>query len=555
MTMIKTRVKPYILGAFVCCAGLFSGSLHAQLFSHDDTLRGSITPERAWWDLQKYELHVQPDIASRTLSGRNTITYKVIKPYPLMQIDLQKPLQIDSVKQHNQALTYTRDGNAYFIRVSAEAVAGATDQITVWYHGTPRAAKNAPWDGGIDWKTDSLGNPWVSSACQGLGASAWWPTKDHQYDEPDSGADIYITVPDTLMDVSNGRLKSVTPQGNGTTVYHWEVKNPINNYDIEMNVGKYAHWSDTLLGEKGILDLNFYVLSYNLERAKVHFAANVKPMLHCFEYWMGPYPFYEDGYKLVETHNLGMEHQSGVDYGNRFMNGYRGRDLSGSGWGLKWDFIIVHESGHEWFGNNITSKDIADMWVHEGFTDYSETLFTDCQYGKAAGDAYCQGLRRLITNDKPIIGHYNVNEEGSEDMYYKGANMLNTIRAIIGNDEQFRGILRGLSKTFYHQTVTTEQIERYIGEHSGFNCAKTFDQYLRTTQIPVFHYRLTGTSLTCHWANCVSGFDMPVRVLLPGGKSQVIHVTEQEQTVTLPSAVSASGGLVDPNVYVMVQPD
>ena len=267
MTMIKTRVKPYILGAFVCCAGLFSGSLHAQLFSHDDTLRGSITPERAWWDLQKYELHVQPDIASRTLSGRNTITYKVIKPYPLMQIDLQKPLQIDSVKQHNHALTYTRDGNAYFIRVSAEAVAGATDQITVWYHGTPRAAKNAPWDGGIDWKTDSLGNPWVSSACQGLGASAWWPTKDHQYDEPDSGADIYITVPDTLMDVSNGRLKSVTPQGNGTTVYHWEVKNPINNYDIEMNVGKYAHWSDTLLGEKGILDLNFYVLSYKIGRA------------------------------------------------------------------------------------------------------------------------------------------------------------------------------------------------------------------------------------------------------------------------------------------------
>ncbi len=466
--------------------------------------RGTITPGRVWWDLLKYDLHVQPDLSARTIKGSNTITYKVLKPYPVMQIDLQQPLEIESAQQHGASLTYSRDGNAYFIKMVSTPAAGAVEQLTVWYHGTPRAAINAPWDGGIDWKTDSLGNPWVSSACQGLGASAWWPTKDHQYDEPDNGAIINVTVPDSLMDVSNGRLAKVTPEGNGTTTYQWVVLNPINNYDISINIGKYAHWSDTLMGEKGRLDLNFYVLAYNLERAKAHFAPNVKPMLRCFEYWMGPYPFYEDGYKLVESHNLGMEHQSGTQYGNRYKDGYLGRDLSHTGWGLKWDFIIIHESGHEWFGNNITSKDLADMWVHEGFTNYSETLFTDCQDGKAAGDAYCQGIRKNIRNDKPIIAHYDVNEEGSGDMYYKGANMINTIRAIMGDDEKFRQILRGLNKTFYHQTVTTAQVEAYIIHQSGIDLSKTFDQYLRTTQIPVFAYKLsaagaTGSTLSYQW--------------------------------------------------------
>jgi aminopeptidase N len=549
--------------------------LRAQLmvpkttFTHADTLRGTITPERAWWDLQHYDLRVEPDLAARTIQGSNTITYKVLKPAQVMQIDLQAPLTIDSARQGGRNLSWTRDGNAWYITLVDPQTTGATNNLTVWYHGVPRAAIHAPWDGGIDWKTDSLGNPWVSSACQGTGASTWWPTKDHQYDEPDNGCDIHVTVPDSLMDVSNGRLVGEEPAGPGKHTYHWVVKNPINNYDISINIGKYAHWSDTLQGEKGVLDLNFYVLAYNLDRAKQHFAANVKPMLHCFEYWMGPYPFYEDGYKLVESYNLGMEHQGATQYGNRFVNGYRvtnkagensGIDLSHTGWGLKWDFIIIHESGHEWFGNNITTKDVADMWVHEGFTNYSETLFVDCQYGKEAGDAYCQGTRKNIRNETTIIGPYNVNKEGSGDMYYKGGNMLNTIRCIMGDDEAFRQILRGLNKTFYHQTVTTAQIENYISRQTGIDLSKTFDQYLRTIKIPVFTYTLTSkgssTVINARWSNCVDGFDMPVRVLLPGGKSQLVKASATGTQTTLPDTVAdlqAEPSLVDPNIYVTVK--
>jgi aminopeptidase N len=555
-------VKRFIPGAILLSLFLVPTSLVAQKFTHADTLRGTVTPERAWWDLQHYDLHVTPDLAARTISGYNIITYKVLQPYATMQIDLQAPLTIDSVKQDGASLTYTQDGNAWFIHLTRKQKINASESLTVWYHGTPRAAKNAPWDGGIDWKTDSLGNPWVSSACQGLGASAWWPTKDHQYDEPDKGATIWVTVPDSLMDVSNGRLKGVTPSGKGTTTYEWVVKDPINNYDISINIGKYAHWSDTLMGEKGPLDLNFYVLAYNLDRAKEHFAANVKPMIHCFEYWMGPYPFYEDGYKLVESHNLGMEHQSGTQYGNHYMNGYRGRDLSGTGWGLKWDFIIIHESGHEWFGNNITSQDLADMWVHEGFTNYSETLFTDCQYGKVAGDAYCQGTRKLIRNDKPIIAHYGVNEEGSGDMYYKGGNMLNAIRDVIGNDEKFRQIWRGLNKNFYHQTVTSAQIEAYISQRSGIDFSKTFDQYLRTTQIPDFTYQLRSNGgfssvIDFQWDNCIADFNMPVRLLLPDGSTKLLQVSTSQQEATLPfslEAIKKQKALLDPNMYATETP-
>ena len=564
-------VKLSLLGAIL--VALAPSILHAQLmtpktvFTHADTLRGTITPERAWWDLLHYDLRVEPDLAARTIQGSNTITYKVLKPYRLLQIDLQAPLTIDSAQQGGRNLTWTRDGNAWYLKLIDPQTAGAINSLTIWYHGVPRAAIHAPWDGGIDWKTDSLGNPWVSSACQGTGASTWWPTKDHQYDEPDNGCDIHVTVPDSLMDVSNGRLVGEEPAGPGKHTYHWVVKNPINNYDISINIAKYAHWSDTLQGEKGVLDLNFYVLAYNLDRAKVHFAENVKPMLHCFEYWMGPYPFYEDGYKLVESYNLGMEHQGATQYGNRFLNGYRvthkngqneGIDLSHTGWGLKWDFIIVHESGHEWFGNNITTKDVADMWVHEGFTNYSETLFVDCRYGKDAGDAYCRGTRQNIRNDEPIIGPYNVNKEGSGDMYYKGGNMLNTIRCIMGDDEAFRQILRGLNQTFYHQTVTTAQIESYVSRKSGIDFSKTFDQYLRTTKIPVLTYTLTpkgaSTVLTAQWSNCVDGFDMPVRVILPGGKSQVVKVSAAGQATTLPYSVADLGtSLIDPNIYVTVK--
>jgi len=288
-----------------------------------------------------------------------------------------------------------------------------------------------------------------------------------------------------------------------------------------MNIGNYAHFSDTLQGEKGILDLDYFVLVYNLPKAKEHFQ-QVKPMLRAFEHWFGPYPFYEDGYKLVEVPYLGMEHQSSVTYGNEFMNGYLGYDLSQTGWGLKWDYIIVHESGHEWFANNITYKDIADMWIHEGFTYYSECLYVEYLYGKEAGAEYIIGSRHSIANESPIIGMYDVNREGSGDMYNKGGNLLHMIRQIFDDDRKWRETLRGLNRDFYHSIVTTKQIEDYISERSGMHLEKVFDQYLRDTRIPVLEYKQDGNTLSYRWTNCIDGFDMPMKVQTRDGEFEFI---------------------------------
>ena len=298
---------------------------------------------------------------------------------------------------------------------------------------------------------------------------------------------------------------------NGFTTWKWEVKNPINNYDIVPYIGKYVNWTEGYKGVKGTLDCSYWVMDYNEEKAKSHFA-QAKDMLKCFEYWMGPYPFYEDSYKLVETPHLGMEHQSAVAYGNKFMNGYLGMDISGSGWGKKWDYIIIHESGHEWFGNNITANDDADMWIQEGFTCYSETLFVECQFGKEAADAYTQGLRNDIQNDLPVIGPYGVNQEGSGDMYSKGNNIVHTIRQVINNDSLFRQVLIGLNKEFYHKTVDSKDVENYVSKKSGKDFSKLFDQYLRTTKIPVLEYKMDGQKILYRWTNTVAGFNMPVKL-------------------------------------------
>jgi aminopeptidase N len=398
------------------------------------------------------------------------------------------------------------------------------------------------------WTRDSLGNCWIATACQGVGASIWWPDKDIQADEPDSQR-IAITVPDTLVDVSNGRLRKRTVHRDGTITYEWFVDNPINNYDVAVNAGKYVHFMDVYPGEKGPLTLDYYVLPAHLHQAEKQFR-QVKSMLKCFEYWFGPYPWYRDGYKLVEAPYLGMEHQSCVAYGNRFQNGYLGRDLSHTGLGLKWDFIIVHESAHEWFGNSITSKDIADMWIHEAFANYAESLYTECLFGKKAGEQYCMGTRRNVINDRPVTGHYGVNEEGSEDMYYKGGNMLLTIREIIGDDAKFRTILRGLSSTFRHQTVTAEQIEDYISKKSGIDLTKVFRQYLTTTKIPEFDYYIRRDSLHYRWNNVIPGFDMPLKVTLSDDSLSVIHPSESWQGLPLSSSRDFR---VDTTFYVSIK--
>lgn len=511
------------------CAGLLAMTTSCKsqplsskkTFSHQDTLRGSITPERAWWNVLKYTITVEPDFGTKTIKGSNTISFAVLQSYSKMQIDLQKPMELLSAKWNNTNIPFKRDGNVFYLQFPKALPAGTTQQLTLEFGGKPREATRPPWDGGWIWKKDQQGNPWMSVACQGLGASVWYPCKDHQSDEPDNGAELSIIAPEGLTGVGNGRLRSQEAAGNGKTKFNWVVTNPINNYNIIPYIGKYAHFSEEYQGEKGKLDCDYWVLDYNLAKAKEQFKQAPK-MLKCFEYWFGPYPFYEDSYKLVESPHLGMEHQSAVAYGNKFENGYLGTDLSGTGWGLKWDFILVHESGHEWFANNITTNDIADMWVHEGFTNYSESLFTECEYGKKAGSEYVIGLRKNIHNDIPVVGPYGVNQEGSGDMYPKGANMLHTIRTVINNDSLFRSILRGLNKDFYHKTVTSKQVEDYISEKSGIDFSKVFDQYLRTTKIPVLQYEIRDGNLNYHWDNVVPGFKMPVRVKLNGKETTII---------------------------------
>ena len=548
-------------GNFVIFLGLFLPTvLNAQLmedrdvFTRADTLRGSITEFRRGWDVVKYDLTVQPDFESKTISGKNIITYNESQPVITMQIDLQQPLIIDSITgENNNVYNYKRDGNVCFVNVRDSLAKykflPGKRSMTIYYHGQPKEAKRPPWDGGLVWKTDVVGRPLIAIACQGLGASVWWPCKDHQSDEPDSGMTINIIAPDSLSAVSNGRLQQTTSVNIGMKKWTWVVKNPINNYDVTMNIGKYTKWNDSMMGEGGKLDLEYWVLDYNVDKAKKQFE-QVKPMLHSHEHWFGRYPFYEDSYKLVETPFLGMEHQSAVAYGNDYGNGYRGTDLSGSGWGLKWDFIIIHESGHEWFGNSITSVDLADMWVHEGFTNYSETLYTETMFGKQAANEYCIGTRVKIKNDKTIIGSYGVNKEGSGDMYYKGGNMLQTVRHVINDDEKFRSILRGLNSAFYHHTVSTKQIEEFVSAKSGIDLSKVFDQYLRTVQIPVLEYYFSNNrqKVFYRWTNCITGFNMPLHVqattrnvtIYPGSKWKSTAITKTQGEIFTPQAIETN---------------
>jgi len=519
-----------------------------RIFTRQDTLRGSITPERAWWDLVYYHLDIAVRPSDSTIFGTNIVMYRVIEPSDIMQIDLQEPMYLTKAEQNGKTLSFSREGNVFWIRMEEKQEAGKIYSVVLSYGGKPHVSSRPPWEGGITWRKDKNGLPFAASSCQGDGASLWWPCKDHMYDEPDSML-ISVTVPSNLMDVSNGRLRSVVKnRKNKTTTYNWFVANPINNYGVNINIADYAHFSEVYSGEKGELDCDYYVLKENLEKAKIHFK-QVPMMLAAFEHWFGPYPFYEDSYKLVEAPYLGMEHQSSVTYGNGYQNGYLGRDVSGSGWGEKFDFIIVHESGHEWFANSITYEDAADMWIHESFINYSEGLFVEYHYGKEAGAEYVLGSRHNIRNDRPITGIYGVNVSGSGDMYYKGGNMLHTLRQIIDDDEKWRGILRGLNREFYHQVVKGSQIEDYIIEKTGLDLKPFFDQYLRDIRIPVFEYYVKGEELSFRWNNCVQGFNIPLRIYV-NGEPMNISPTRSFKTIQLGYGNALIA--VDPGYYVAV---
>ena len=514
-------------------------------FTRQDTLRGSVTPERIWWDLTYYHLDVRVNPADSTIRGTNTVFYKVISPSGVMQIDLQAPMKITAVTSEGKALDYSREGNVYLIKTGANQEAGIACSVKIAFEGRPKISSRPPWDGGFTWSKDSRGMPFIANANQGDGASLWWPCKDHMYDEPDSML-ISVTVPEKLTDVSNGRLRSVVKNKDKTRTFNWFVGSPINNYGVNVNIADYAHFSEVFQGEAGALDCDYWVLKENLEKAREQFR-QAPMMLKAFEHWFGKYPFYKDGYKLVEAPYLGMEHQSSVTYGNGFKNGYLGTDLSISGWGLKFDFIIIHESGHEWFANSITNRDVADMWIHESFTNYSENLYVEYYFGKEAGQDYVIGTRGNIRNDRPVTGIYNVNYEGSGDMYYKGGNMLHTLRQIVNDDEKWRSILRGLNTEFYHQVVTGNQIEKYLSEHTGINLQKFFDQYLRDTKIPVFEYYVKGNELTFRWNNCVRGFDMPLRILVSG---KPLNINPKQVFTTIKLDTQNAEIKVDPGFYV-----
>lgn len=494
----------------------------ADTFTLADSLRGNLTVYRSCYDIKFYHLDVKTDIANKSINGSNLFRFTATIDFKTLQFDLFENLTVEKVVYKNHNLLYKRKFNAVFIEFPQTIKKGTLDEFTVYYSGKPTIAVNAPWDGGFVYSNDAAGKPWLTVACQGFGASSWWPNKDHQSDEVDS-MEISVSVPKGLVDISNGRLRSVETTDTAYSKFNWFVSYPINNYCVTLNIGDYVHLSDayTASSSKDTLSLDYYVLREHLAKAKLYFNPEVKPMMSCFEHWFGKYPFYRDGYKLVETPYLGMEHQSAIAYGNKFNAGYSGRDLSGTGLGLTWDYLIVHESGHEWFGNNITSKDIADMWIHEGFTTYSEGLYVECKDGKEAGIKYLNGLRRNIANDKPIIGPYNVNAEGSKDMYFKGANLLMTIRSVISDDLLWLEILQGLNKEFGLKTTTTEAVVDFINKKAGKDLTSIFNQYLRHPSIPVLEYKYLNThKIAYHWVTDEKNFSMPFAIM--NGKSSRI---------------------------------
>lgn len=506
-----------------------------EIFTKADSLRGQLTPLRTCYDIQYYHLDVRVDIDRKFISGSNLFRFKSTASFDRLQFDLFENLSVDRVDYRGQSLPFSREYNAVYVDFPSVIDKGKIDSFTVYYSGHPIQATRAPWDGGFDWKKDKNGMPFVATACQGLGASVWWPNKDHQSDEVDSML-ISVAVPQKLINVSNGRLVRVEDQEDGYRKFHWEVKNPINNYNVALNIGDYIHFREVYPGEQGSLDIDYYILRENDQKTKKeHLKKNVRQTLQAFEHWFGPYPFYKDGYKIVETAHLGMEHQSAIAYGNHYQNGYLGRDGSNTGWGKKWDFIVVHESGHEWFGNNITARDLADMWIHESFTNYSEALFIDYFYGKKASQDYVHGNRAGILNDIPLQGPYHVNKEGSGDMYVKGGVLQHMIRTILDDDQKWRSILRGLNKTYYHSGVDYHDIVEFICKESGIDLRPFFAQYVQSTAIPTLEIRTApdGTMFG-RWISDIPNFSMPVHLGIKGQKKSRIAFTKQFSKIDMP---------------------
>jgi aminopeptidase N len=512
------------------------GTAQAARFSRQDSLRGALTPLRACYDVGYYNLNVRVNPADSTIRGNNTIVYTATADFRQFQLDLFPNMEISRITYRGQPVAYKREASAVFVTFPDLQKRGAVDSLTVHYGGKPPAAKNAPWDGGFVWARDKTGQPWIGTAIEGIGASVWWPGKDHPSDEPDSMA-ISCEVPSPLVCISNGNLIRKSTGPDGFTRYEWKVSYPINAYNVTLNIGRYTHFSDTYTAADGdTLRLDYYVMPYNEKKARQQFA-QVKPMLTCFEKYFGKYPFWRDGYALVETPYLGMEHQSAIAYGNNYQKGYMGRDLSGVGLGF--DYIIVHESAHEYWGNSVTAADHADMWIQESFTTYAEALYVECTLGYETALRYLQGEARLIQNLEPVQGPPEVgfNNWVTSDHYFKGSLMLHTLRNAIGDDKLWFEILYGLSQTFRHKAIRTQNIVDYINTRTGRNFNPFFEQYLNHPELPVLQYKLTPrkneVQISYRWEVKAAGFAMPVKVRASGKEYTTLIPTAKWQTATL----------------------
>ena len=496
-----------------------------ESFTRKDSLHGGLRIERTCYNVLRYDLNIKINPTEKFIVGYNDITFKVLENTTKLQLDLFENMSIDSIVLNQKKISYSREFDAVFLTIPMALAKDSEHKIRFYYSGKPIIAKRAPWDGGFVFKKDTAGKDWVAVAVQGTGASLWYPCKDSQTDEPDNGATIKVAVPNGLMNVSNGRLIGQENLKNGYTRWDWEVKNPINNYDITVNIGDYVHFGETYKG----LDLNYYVLRENEAKAKVQFE-QVKPMLDCFQSKFGTYPFVDDGYKLVESPYLAMEHQSAVAYGNGYVNGYLGGDLSGTGIGMLFDYIIIHESGHEWFGNSITSKDIADMWIHEGFTMYAEVVYLECQYGYDKAMKYINGMQQNIRNDKPLIGPYGVNKEGSNDMYPKGALFLNTLRHVLNDDAKWWQLLLNYAQNFRYQIIDTENVIAFFNQQTGKNLTPIFNEYLRYVGIPSLDLKLNKGTLQYRWRCNTTDFNMPVDIYIKGKVVRLKPITKWKKS-------------------------
>ncbi len=506
----------FVLFFIISCSVI---SLFSQNHTYDrrDTLRGTLSSLRTCYDVSYYDLFVIIDEKERSIErSYNNIHFTAKRDFKEMQIDLAENMEVLLIQFEGKEIPFTKEFDARFISFPRVIKKGEQSKIKVWYSGNPRVAVNPPWDGGFSWDEDKNGNPWIGVSCQGLGASSWWPCKDHQSDEPDSMS-ITASARYPLKIISNGNLRRDTTIWSNyldswLTETEWFVSNPINNYDVSINIGDYTHFYDQFISSEDTLSLDYYVLSYNEKKAKEHFK-QVKPMLACFEHFFGPYPFFDDGYALIETPYLGMEHQSGIAYGNNYLPGYNGDKKFISG--LDFDFIIVHETGHEWWGNSITTNDIADMWIHEGFCTYAEVLYVECMYGYNVMLDYVKNQRRRIRNDRPIIGPYGVNRTGSTDMYNKGSLILHSIRNLIQDDSLWFSIIKGISEDFRHQTIDGADILNYIDSRTEYDFSYFFQQYLQYKDLPEFQYKLESTgkeiNLVYRW-EAIDGFDMPLLI-------------------------------------------